>query len=125
MEARPDRSVRLHVDVPAGVSAVEARFSFLSAIKPDQGRVVVTPDMLNLQWESVSLYPAGYYTRRIPVVGERDPARRLAGGDRASPRRGAPAAANRITYGASIMRTWSIRRSSPGAISARTTLATT
>src|SRR3546814_9626857 len=23
--------------------------------------------MLNLQWQSVSLYPAGYYTRNIPV----------------------------------------------------------
>src|SRR3546814_16396906 len=27
----------------------------------------MTPAMLNLQWQSVSLYPAGYYTRNIPV----------------------------------------------------------
>lgn len=57
-----------HVEVPAGVSAVEARFSFLSATQPNQGRVVVTPTMVNIQWESVSLYPAGYYARQIPIV---------------------------------------------------------
>mgnify|MGYP003297035936 CR=1 FL=1 len=56
------------IDVPAGVAAVEARFSFLSAINSRQGRIVVTPDMVNVQWESVSMYPAGFYTRRIPVV---------------------------------------------------------
>ncbi|MBH1992989.1 MAG: M61 family metallopeptidase, partial [Sphingomonadaceae bacterium] len=33
----------------------------------NQGRVVMTPKMQNIQWESVSLYPAGYYTRQIPV----------------------------------------------------------
>jgi predicted metalloprotease with PDZ domain len=27
----------------------------------------MTPAMLNLQWEKMSLYPAGYFTRRIPV----------------------------------------------------------
>lgn len=57
-----------HVEVPAGVNSVEARFSFVSATQPNQGRVVVIPEMLNLQWESVSLYPAGYYIRRIPVI---------------------------------------------------------
>ena len=56
-----------HVDVPAGVPALDVSFQFLSATMPDQGRVVVTREMLNLQWEAVSLYPAGYYTRQIPV----------------------------------------------------------
>ncbi|MET0370066.1 MAG: peptidase M61 [Sphingobium sp.] len=55
------------VDVPAGVNEVVATFQFLSATQPNQGRVVVTPKMLNVQWESVSLYPAGYYTRQIPI----------------------------------------------------------
>jgi predicted metalloprotease with PDZ domain len=55
------------IDVPAGVSAVEARFSFVSPTQANQGRIVVIPDMLNLQWESVALYPAGYFTRRIPI----------------------------------------------------------
>ncbi|MEC3951079.1 M61 family metallopeptidase [Sphingobium sp. HWE2-09] len=55
------------IDVPQGVTEVVAQFQFLSATQPAQGRVVVTPKMLNIQWESVSLYPAGYYTRQIPI----------------------------------------------------------
>ncbi|MFZ4746624.1 MAG: M61 family metallopeptidase [Sphingomonas sp.] len=56
-----------HVDVPAGARALDVDFNFLSATAPDQGRVVVTREMLNLQWEAVSFYPAGYFTRQIPV----------------------------------------------------------
>lgn len=57
-----------HVDVPADCHELEVSFKFLSATEPDQGRVVVTPDIINLQWQSVSLYPAGWHTRRIPVA---------------------------------------------------------
>lgn len=55
------------IDVPPGAKEVAAQFQFLSATAPNQGRVVVTPKMLNIQWEAVSLYPAGYFTRQIPV----------------------------------------------------------
>lgn len=55
------------IDVPQGAREITASFQFLSATQPNQGRVVVTPKMLNIQWESVSLYPAGYYTRQIPI----------------------------------------------------------
>jgi predicted metalloprotease with PDZ domain len=56
-----------HVDVPKGVNEVTANFDFVSATSPIQGRVVMAPNMLNLRWHAVSLYPAGYYTRQIPV----------------------------------------------------------
>lgn len=56
-----------HLEVPQGVRELHAEFQFVSATESDQGRVVVTPDMMNLQWQSVSLYPAGYYVRNIPV----------------------------------------------------------
>lgn len=56
-----------HLDVPQGVSQLDVSFDFLSATKPDQGRVVATPAMLSLQPERVSLYPAGYFVRQIPV----------------------------------------------------------
>ncbi len=56
-----------HVEVPSGARAIEARFQFLSATRPAEGRIVATPAMLNLQWEQVSLYPAGYATRAIAV----------------------------------------------------------
>lgn len=55
------------VDVPAGVSELEISFEYLSPTAPGQGRIVVTPAMLNLQWEAVSLYPAGHYARQIRV----------------------------------------------------------
>jgi predicted metalloprotease with PDZ domain len=55
------------VDVPAGTATLNVRFDFLSATEGSQGRIVVTSDMMNLQPNSVSLYPAGWFTRRIPV----------------------------------------------------------
>jgi predicted metalloprotease with PDZ domain len=56
-----------HIDVPAGANAVDLEYQYLSPTAGDQGRIVVTPEMLNLQWNTVVLYPAGYYARRIPV----------------------------------------------------------
>jgi predicted metalloprotease with PDZ domain len=56
-----------HIDVPQGASSVEAQFQFLSPTDTAQGRIVSTPEMLNLQWNAVTLYPAGYYVRRIKV----------------------------------------------------------
>ena len=55
------------VDVPQGANALDIEFQYTSPTAVDQGRIVVTPEMLNLQWFSVALYPAGYFTRRIPV----------------------------------------------------------
>ena len=55
------------IDVPAGVKSIDVAFDFLSPTRTSEGRVVVTPAMMNLQWEQVSLYPAGYFTRAIPV----------------------------------------------------------
>jgi predicted metalloprotease with PDZ domain len=57
-----------HIDVPAGVDAIELRFQFVSPTSQAQGRIVATPAMLNLQWNCVVLYPAGYYSRRIQVA---------------------------------------------------------
>jgi predicted metalloprotease with PDZ domain len=56
-----------HIDVPAGVSALDVEFQHLSPSQPNQGRVTMTPDMLNLQWEKMSLYPAGYFVRGIRI----------------------------------------------------------
>jgi predicted metalloprotease with PDZ domain len=57
----------LHIDVPEGASSVEAQFQFLAPTDVNQGRIVTTPDMLNLEWNAVALYPAGYYVRQIKV----------------------------------------------------------
>ena len=54
-----------HIDVPAGVTDITAEFDFLTPTTGAQGRVVMTPNMLNLQFLSAALYPAGYYTHQI------------------------------------------------------------
>lgn len=56
-----------HVNVPDGAREIVAEFQFLNPTVANQGRIAVTERMLNLQFETVSLYPAGYYVRRIPV----------------------------------------------------------
>ncbi|WP_414694667.1 M61 family metallopeptidase [Phenylobacterium sp.] len=56
-----------HIDVPAGVREIVAEFQFLTPTATNQGRIMATPEMLNLQWEAVALYPAGYFSRRIMV----------------------------------------------------------
>ncbi|MEW4468629.1 peptidase M61 [Parasphingorhabdus sp. JC815] len=56
-----------HLNVPDGVSQITAKFQFVSATSGIQGRIVMAPTMLNLRWHQVSLYPAGYYVRQIPV----------------------------------------------------------
>ncbi len=56
-----------HLNVPAGVREITAEFQFLTPTAPNQGRVMVTPEMLNLQWEAVALYPAGHFSRRVMV----------------------------------------------------------
>jgi len=56
-----------HVELPAGTRSVTAKFINTSPLQPEEGRIVMTPDMLNLQWEKMSLYPAGHFVRRIKV----------------------------------------------------------
>jgi predicted metalloprotease with PDZ domain len=56
-----------HLDIPDGVEAIEAKFQYLSPTATDQGRTVMTPVMLSLQWNLVALYPAGHFVRQIMV----------------------------------------------------------
>jgi predicted metalloprotease with PDZ domain len=56
-----------HIDVPSGAKKLDLEFQFASATSADQGRIVMTPAMMSLQFNSMSLYPAGYFVRRIPV----------------------------------------------------------
>jgi predicted metalloprotease with PDZ domain len=54
-----------HVNVPAGTAALDLDFEFTSALETNEGRVVMTPDMLNLQWTAFAIYPAGYFARQM------------------------------------------------------------
>ena len=53
------------IEVPAGVTEVQAVFQWLTPIEGAQGRITVTPEMVNVQWDKTLLYPAGYYSRQI------------------------------------------------------------
>lgn len=54
-----------HVEIPQGVSSITAQFQYLTPTSPSQGRVVMAPNMLNVQWNAVMLYPAGHYGSKI------------------------------------------------------------
>lgn len=56
-----------HVELPAGTKEVTARFIHTSPLQSSEGRITMTQEMLNLQWEKMSLYPAGHYVRQIKV----------------------------------------------------------
>ncbi|TFW16927.1 M61 family peptidase [Massilia arenosa] len=56
-----------HITVPKGAAQIEAQYEYLSPVTGAQGRITMTPDILGVQWLAMSLYPAGYYTRQIPV----------------------------------------------------------
>ncbi|ATE64952.1 M61 family metallopeptidase [Rhizorhabdus dicambivorans] len=56
------------VDVPAGAGSITLSFDYVSPTNAAQGRVVMTSEMLNLQWNLVAFYPAGWFTRRIMVA---------------------------------------------------------
>jgi predicted metalloprotease with PDZ domain len=55
------------VDVPAGATTLIAEFQHLSPLDSAQGRVVMTPEIVGLQWNAVALYPAGHAANRIMV----------------------------------------------------------
>ena len=56
-----------HVDVPLGTTTLDLEFQFLSPTAPGQGRVVVGEKLLDLQWNTLVLYPAGHFARQIRV----------------------------------------------------------
>ena len=64
----PANVFAFHLDVPADARTLTVDFDFLSPVQRSQGRVVMTREMLNLEWNAVVMYPAGYFTRGIPVT---------------------------------------------------------
>jgi predicted metalloprotease with PDZ domain len=63
----PVNAFAFQVDVPEGANELDLEFQFLSAVSASQDRIVMTDEMLNLQWPSVVLYPAGYFDRQLMV----------------------------------------------------------
>lgn len=56
-----------HVEIPEGTQFITINFDYLSPTLPSHGRIVMTSEMLNWQWEMGSFYPAGHYTSQIRI----------------------------------------------------------
>ena len=56
-----------HVTLPDGTSTLEVDYQFLSPLETSQGRITMTSEILGVQWQAMTLYPAGYFSRNIRV----------------------------------------------------------
>jgi predicted metalloprotease with PDZ domain len=63
----PVNMFAFHLDVPNGVTAIDADFQFLSPVQSNEGRITATSEIVGVQWNTVALYPAGYYARDIHI----------------------------------------------------------
>ena len=52
-----------HVNVPRGTTTLDADFQYLGPIDPRRGRI--SDKFADVTWNSVLLYPAGHFSRRI------------------------------------------------------------
>ena len=57
-----------HIDVPKGATTLELNFQYLAPVNPQQGRI--STKIADVTWNSVLLYPAGYFARRIQFAAE-------------------------------------------------------
>jgi predicted metalloprotease with PDZ domain len=58
-------AIRVHP--AAGAKSLDIDFDYLSPTSPKVGAIEISRDILFLEWNSLVLYPAGYFTRQIPV----------------------------------------------------------
>ncbi|MGH8131906.1 MAG: M61 family metallopeptidase, partial [Steroidobacteraceae bacterium] len=54
-----------HIEVPPGTDSLDLEYQFLSPQQRAEGRIVMTSAMLDLQWNAMTLYPAGHYSGDI------------------------------------------------------------
>ncbi len=56
-----------HVPLGAGARAVQLQFDYLSPVKPAEGRIEWSGAIVDLAWNEVVMYPAGFFSRDIPL----------------------------------------------------------
>jgi predicted metalloprotease with PDZ domain len=54
-----------HINVPPGVRTLAVKFNYLTPLKADEGRITFSSNLIDLSWNTVVLYPAGYFSRDI------------------------------------------------------------
>jgi predicted metalloprotease with PDZ domain len=57
-----------HIQAPKGAAALDIQFDYLSPTSEKVGKPEASRDLLILEWNSVVLYPAGFFSRQIPVM---------------------------------------------------------
>lgn len=67
---------RFTVELPAAARALDVEFDAPTPVGRETGRIVMTPDLLNVQWNALLLYPAGVDAKTIRV----EPALRIPSG---------------------------------------------
>jgi predicted metalloprotease with PDZ domain len=56
-----------HVPIPAGAKSLEVSFQYLSPVSDEVGGSEITSTIMTLEWLNLVIYPAGWFTRDIPV----------------------------------------------------------
>ncbi len=56
-----------HVYPAAGIKSIDIDFEYLSPTSSKVAEMEISRDVLFLEWNSLILYPAGYFVRQIPV----------------------------------------------------------
>jgi predicted metalloprotease with PDZ domain len=56
-----------HIALPNDETTLDIDFQYLSPTSSAVGAAEISRNLLTLQWNTVVLYPAGYYVRQIPV----------------------------------------------------------
>ncbi|HXC59469.1 MAG TPA: hypothetical protein VN645_09130, partial [Steroidobacteraceae bacterium] len=87
------------LDLPSGTRQLQVEFQVATPQTEAQGRIVVTPNLLGLQWNQVLLYPAGYRARdiRVQAALQLPPGWKYASALRADPQF-VNAGADRVTF---------------------------
>jgi predicted metalloprotease with PDZ domain len=57
-----------HVTVPQGVKELHVSFQYLQPVRPAEGRFTQSDAILDLEWHTVVLYPAGHFSRQIQIT---------------------------------------------------------
>ena len=59
-----------HLNADPAAKSIDIDFDYLSPTSPQVGLIEISRDLLMLEWNEVLFYPAGYYTRQIPIEVE-------------------------------------------------------
>jgi predicted metalloprotease with PDZ domain len=63
----PENVYAFQVQVPQGASKLDVNFKFLTPQNKREGRIQMSPQMLRLDWNEVTLYPAGHSNRDVKM----------------------------------------------------------